>query len=103
MQVIDENKDIFTLGNDGESPIWYHEMEEQIQLYWNQMYNGKIKSFHWTVGLFVYILIEDNDIYKVDIRDRNRAEMDYFGALPKGITWEVFKSCIETIAVVQQH
>ena len=103
MQIIDENKDIFTLGNDGEEPIWPDWTNEQIELYWNEMYHGKIKSFHHTVGSFVYILIEDNDIYKVDIRTRNRAEMDYFGALPKGITWEIFKSCIETIAIVQQN
>lgn len=103
MQIIDCQKDIFTLGNDSETPIWPDWINEQIQLYWNEAYEGRIKYFHHTAGEFVYICTVCGDIYKVDIKTRNRAEMDYFGALPTGITWQVFKSCIETIAIVQQH
>ena len=100
MQIIDIHRDIFTLGNDGEEPIWPDWINEQIQLYWNEAYHSRIKHFHHTEGGFVYISTPIGNIYKVDIQTRNRAQIEFFGSLPTGITWQVFINCIETISAV---
>ena len=102
MQILDKCLNTFTLGNQAEEHMQVDEIVEQIKLYWAAAYeSGKITDYCYTAGEFIYILIGHSIIYKVELHNRNLAEMDFFGTLPMGTSFEDFKNSIQFIAKIE--